>query len=79
MIRPQVNRIRGIVALALTIACAPASNTRQTAESTAVIPGATVKAAALRRRRRPDIRQRLDQLLLGTVQIAQLRFEHIGE
>jgi protein-disulfide isomerase len=48
MIRPQVNRIRGILALALTIACAPASNTRQTAESTAVIPGATVKAAAAR-------------------------------
>jgi protein-disulfide isomerase len=48
MIQPQVNRIRGVIALALAIACAPASNTRQTAESTAVIPGATLKVAANR-------------------------------
>src|SRR5437764_6479725 len=46
MIQPQVNRIRGVVALSLALACTPSNNTRQTAESTAVSRRETASVAA---------------------------------
>src|SRR3954470_10886025 len=49
MIQPQVNRIRGVVALSLALACTPANNTRQTAESTAVGRGETASVAVATR------------------------------
>src|SRR3954462_13719297 len=48
MIRSQVNRIRGFAAMSLAFACAPASNTRQSGESTAVSRGETTSVAASR-------------------------------
>jgi protein-disulfide isomerase len=48
MIRSQVNRIRGVAAMSLAVACAPASNTRQSGESTAVSRGETTSVAASR-------------------------------
>src|SRR3954452_15584930 len=48
MIRSQVNRIRGLAAMSLAFACAPASNTRQSGESTAVSRAETTSVAASR-------------------------------
>jgi protein-disulfide isomerase len=48
MIRPQVNRIRGVALLSLALACTPASSKRQSPESTAVTRADTASVAAAR-------------------------------
>src|SRR4051812_38617112 len=48
MIQPQVNRIGGVAALALALACAPANSKRQTSESTAATRAETAAVAASR-------------------------------